>query len=122
METHKIYPSYLTESSLSENKINVWAKYLAFVDSQSSYSLAWWIGSLSLQSILLPLTFLFVYSWGGPALPSLAISMTCFFTNVISNMGGASFRFRFNSFLISLIIHVALIVTTIILTSQGNMP
>ena len=117
METQKIYSSYLIESEVKTHNSNLWEKYLAFVDSQSGYSLAWWIGSLLLQSIILPLTFLLVYTWNGPTLPFLAISMVCFFTNVISNMGGAPFRFRFNSFLLSVIIHAVIIITTIVMTS-----
>lgn len=115
METHNLYPSFLADSRPEDHKSNLWHRYLNFVDSQSQFSLPWFIGALLLQSVLLPLTFLFVYMWNGPALTFLTISMACFFTNVISNMGGASFRFRFNSFVISLIVHLFLILRTLIL-------
>jgi uncharacterized membrane protein len=118
METHKLHPSFLTEETTTvAHSNNLLTNYLSFVDSQSEYSLAWWIGSLTLQSMILPLTFLFIYTWNGPVVPFLGISMVCFFANVIANMGGASFRFRFNSFLISLLVHAAMIVSTIILTT-----
>jgi hypothetical protein len=119
METHRLYPSFLTESNTTESHGNIlWKKYLNFVESQSEYSLAWWMCSLLLQGVLLPLTFLFVYMWNGPVLSFLAISMVCFFTNVIANMGGASFRFRFNSFVLSVIIHAMMIIITAILALQ----
>ncbi len=65
--------------------------------------------------ILVPLTFLLVYSLGGPVLPFLFISMSCFFINVIANMGGARFRISFGTLLISLMVHAALAITTLLL-------
>lgn len=95
----------------------LWAKYISFVDSQEPNALAWWLGSLLLQGcILVPLTFLLVYSLGGPVSPFLFISMVCFFINVIANMGGAAFRHTFNSLVLSIIIHLAMIITTVIIT------
>lgn len=115
MATHKISTPLVYHTT--HQSTGIWSKYLSFVDSQKPNSVAWWLGSLMLHGcILVPLTFLLVYSLGGPTLPFLFISMISFFINVIANMGGAPFRFTFNSFVLSLAIHITMAVTTILLT------
>jgi len=115
MNTHRISTEFPIDSSeIHAYNNNLWLKYLSFVDSQKEYAAAWWIGSLMLQSILVPLTFLFVWSLNGHSLPFLFISMVCFFINVIANMSGAAFRFIFNSFILSIAIHALIIITTVI--------
>lgn len=93
----------------------VWKKYVAFVDSQESNTMLWWLGSLMLHGCLLvPLTFLYVYHMDGPSMPFLFISLISFFINVVANMGGAGFRFRFNSFMFSILAHGLMALTTLI--------
>lgn len=109
MITQKIPTSLIFESSI-ETGSNLWEKYLSFVDSQKANSVAWWLGSLLFQGCLLvPLTFLLVYSLDGPTASFLFISMILFFINVVANMGGAAFRTTFNSFIISIVIHMVMI-------------
>lgn len=92
-----------------------WTKYLAYVDTQKPYSMGWWLLSLMLHGcILVPLTFLLVYSLNGPTLTFLGISMSLFFINVIANMGGAPFRFTFSSFLVSLALHAAMVLSVLL--------
>ncbi|HEY1010406.1 MAG: hypothetical protein ACO1NS_08100 [Daejeonella sp.] len=116
MATHKISTSFISTSIPDHTQKEGFAsKYLDFVDGQKANSIAWWLGSLLLHGcILVPLTFLFVYSTGGPTGLFLTISMVAFFVNVIANMGGAGFRFTFNSLVVSVIIHLVMIVLTII--------
>lgn len=116
MATHKISTSFLSNSIPARTETSGFISgYTSFVDSQKVNSVAWWLGSLMLHGcILVPLTFLFVYSAGGPAGLFLAISMTAFFVNVIANMGGAGFRFTFNSLVVSVILHLIMIAVTIV--------
>lgn len=122
METHKHIPHTSPASfnyhSAGETYANgVWAKYLAFVDSQKSNAVAWWLGSLMIHGcILVPLSFLLVYSFGGPTLAFLFISMSLFFINFIANMGSAAFRFTFNSFMLSIAIHILMALIVILNT------
>jgi hypothetical protein len=114
METHKIFSSFLNDSASVDDHNNLWHKYFSFVDSQKDYAAAWWICTLILQGVLVPITFLIVWSLNGASVPFLFISMLCFFINVIANMSGASFRFIFNSFMLFVLIHAFLIIVTVI--------
>ncbi|MEJ7694511.1 hypothetical protein, partial [Daejeonella sp.] len=99
MATHKNIPhrnpasfNYQTAGQTLTN--GVWEKYLSFVDSQKPNAVAWWVGSLMIHGcILVPITFLVTYSFGGPAGAFLFISMCLFFINMIANMGSSAFRF-----------------------------
>lgn len=114
MTTHEIQTSLTFESSVGTGS-NLLQKYLLFVDSQKANSVAWWLGSLLLQGCLLvPLTFLLVYSLDGPTATFLFISMILFFINVVANMGGAAFRTTFNTFVISIAMHVVMVSLTVL--------
>ncbi|WP_411275472.1 hypothetical protein [Daejeonella sp.] len=109
--------SYRTPAAFNYQSANqiaspgIWDKYLSFVDTQKPYAIAWWLGSLMLHGcILIPINFLLVYSFDGPTATFLFISMTLFFINVIANMGSAAFRFTFNSFVLSIAIHLLMII------------
>jgi hypothetical protein len=116
MATHKISSTFFLQSETTTS--TAWSKYLAFVDTQTVNAVAWWLGSLLLHGcILVPLTFLLVYSMNGPALLFLFISMVAFFVNVIANMGGAAFRFTFNSLIFSIILHVMMVMATLAMVS-----
>lgn len=107
MATYKIHTLTFDESI--ETTPSLWGKYVSFVDSQKTNAVGWYLGSLLIQGCLLvPLTFLLVYSLSGPAALFLFISMISFFVTVIANMGGAGFRMTFNSFVVSIAIHLAM--------------
>jgi hypothetical protein len=116
MATHKISSTFIPNTYSSRTQTpGILSKYFSFVDSQKANSIAWWLGSLLLHGcILVPLTFLFVYSSGGPAALFLMISMGAFFVNVIANMGGAGFRFTFSSLVLSVILHAIMVALTLI--------
>lgn len=111
METHKNIShkgqTAFTYHSTENYTIGIWEKYRLFVESQKPNAIGWWLGSLMLHGcILVPITFLLVYSLNGPTIPFLFISMSLFFINVIANMGGAAFKVTFNSFMLSIAIHL----------------
>ncbi len=115
MATHRNFSSqkqssFSYDSSTQRREDGLMAKYNTFVDSEKPRAIAWWLGSLMLHGcILVPLTFLLAYSLNGPTLPFLFISLVLFFINVIANMGSASFRFTFNSLVLSIAIHVLMV-------------
>lgn len=119
LQTNKSSASFSYNSSVVQNhSVGLLAKYYKFVDLERPRAVVWWLGSLMLHGcILVPLTFLLVYSLNGPTVLFLTISMTMFFINVIANMGSASFRFTFNSLVLSLVIH-GLMVATVLIASQ----
>lgn len=113
MATQRINAPLVFQASINQDK-NVWQKYLAYVDSQSSNSMTWWLASLMIHGCLLvPVTFLVVYSLNGPSMTFLFISLICFFINIVANMGGAGFRFTFNTFMFSIGVHIAMVLATL---------
>lgn len=112
--THKAAAAYNNHTANTPS-VSLFDRYLAFVDSQKPNAVGWWLGSLMLHGcILVPISFLLVYSLGGPTLPFLFISMTLFFINFIANMGGAGFRFTFNTFILSIGIHMLMALTVLV--------
>lgn len=119
MDTHKNI-SHRTPVPLNYNTADhtltkgVWERYVSFVDSQKPFAIAWWLGSLMIHGcILVPVTFLLAYTFDGPTTSFLFMSMCLFFINVIANMGSAAFRFTFNSFMISIAIHLLMVFTVL---------
>jgi hypothetical protein len=113
MATHKISSSIVFAES-SEQSSGFWAKYAAYAKTQEPNAVAWWVGSLFIHGgILVPLTFLLVYTLEGPTPLFLGISLICFFVNFIANMGGASFKFTFNSFVFSLLVHIVMVASVL---------
>ncbi|SKB29763.1 hypothetical protein [Daejeonella lutea] len=115
--SHKGQTTFTYQTKENYSSIGIWEKYNAFVDTQKPNAIGWWLGSLMLHGcILVPISFLLVYSLGGPTIPFLFISMSLFFINVIANMGGAAFKVTFNSFMLSIAIHILMALTVILNT------
>jgi len=113
MATHKI-SSQTVFNDLTQERTGFWAHYASFAKRQEPYAVAWWVGSLFIHGcFLVPLTFLLVYSLDGPTPLFLGISLICFFVNFIANMGGASFKFTFNSFAFSLFVHILMVASVL---------
>lgn len=94
--------------------INLWTKYLAFADGQTENRLAWFLVSIILHAtILVPLTFILVYSLNGYVIPCLAVSMIVFFANIVANMSGANTRSTIFLFGLSLLIHSVILIITV---------
>lgn len=112
MATHKIQTLGLNISVETKSPLKA---YMSFVDSQKGNSMIWWLASLMVHGcILVPLTFLYVYHMDGPSVPFLFISLISFFINIVANMGGAAFRFTFNSLVFSVLIHGLMALITLI--------
>ena len=116
LPTQKASASFTYNSTVEHARDNgIIAKYHSFVDFEKPRAVVWWLGSLMLHGcILVPLTFLLVYSLKGPTLPFLFISLALFFINVIANMGSSSFRFTFNSLVLSIAIHIVMVATVLL--------
>ncbi|QNK61901.1 hypothetical protein H7F33_15245 [Pedobacter sp. PAMC26386] len=93
---------------------SLWSKYLNFADTQQPNHLGWFLVSIVLHATLLvPLTFVLVYSLDGYVLPCLAISMLVFFANIVANMSSASTRVTIGLFYFSLLIHAMILLVTV---------
>ena len=89
-------------------------RYFQFADGQQKNHLGWFLVSILLHATLLvPLTFVAVYYLGGYVVPCLAVSMSIFFANIVSNMSGMTTRTTIFIFGLSLLIHVSILLITI---------
>lgn len=94
--------------------VSLYTRYLNFADTQKENHLGWFLVSIILHAtILVPLTFVVVYSLGGHVLPCLATSMVIFFANIVANMSGMTTRFTIFIFGLSLFIHLAILLITV---------
>ncbi|SDZ95154.1 hypothetical protein [Pedobacter hartonius] len=94
--------------------ISLWTKYITFADGQKENRLAWFLVSLILHAtVLVPLTFILVYSLGGYVIPCLATSMVIFFANIVANMSGANTRSTIFLFGLSLLVHCLILIITV---------
>lgn len=82
-------------------------KYNAFADSQKSNHTLWFLLSLMIHGVfLVPMIGVLTYFYTGAAGPAfLAISLICFFTSLIANMGGSGIRTTLICFAASAAIH-----------------
>jgi len=94
---------------------SLWTKFITFADGQQKNRLAWFLVSLILHAtMLVPVTFILVYSLDGYVIPSLAVSMIIFFANIVANMSGANTRSTIFLFGLSLVVHSAILIITIL--------
>jgi hypothetical protein len=114
MATHSIYSASLTDKAVVE-KINFITRFNAFADGQQNWAIAWWFAALGgIGGFVLPITFLIVYSLGGPVIPFLAISMVSFFACIIANMAGMGIRSSLATLFFSLGLHILMILATVL--------
>lgn len=88
------------------NNTGFWTKYLEFADNQRSNRTLWFFISLMVHAtVFLPLPILLVGYFDAPV-GLIAITMICFFTNFVANMGGSGIRTTLTCFLASSVIHL----------------
>jgi hypothetical protein len=86
--------------------LNLVARFNHFADSQKQSHTLWFFLVLMVHGVLfLPLPAVLSYYYDAPV-AVLAVTMTCFFTNLIANMGGAGIRATLLFFGGSILLHV----------------
>lgn len=110
MATLKTTPAHWTTTNNRKTiHTSTWTKYLNFVDKQKDNRTLWFLLSLGIHAtILLPLPLILIGFFNAP-IAFLGITMLCFFTNFVMNMGGSGIRATFTSFMVSIIIHLGMI-------------
>lgn len=97
-----------TVSLTSNERTSIFSKYLAFLDGQHNRTL-WFLIALSVQAtVTLPLPLALIGYFNAPV-ACLGITMLCFFTTFVTNMGGSGIRTTLTCFLVSMAIHVAMV-------------
>jgi hypothetical protein len=87
-------------------QFNLWAKFTHFADSQKSNHTLWFFVVLVVHGVFfLPLPAVLMYYFEAPIVV-LAITMICFFTNLIATMGGAGIRTALFVFAASIALHI----------------
>ncbi|WP_448697540.1 hypothetical protein ACFGVR_12675 [Mucilaginibacter sp. AW1-3] len=98
-----------TQDSSIKQSFNLWTWYTAFADGQAANRTLWFFISLMVQGVvLLPIPAVLIYYYNAP-ITVLFITMVCFFTSFIANMGGAGIRTTLLCFAVSIMLHVGMI-------------
>jgi len=98
----------------NNNKANLRTKFSQFADGQKENRTLWFFINLVVHGVLfLPLPAVLMYYFDAPG-AVLAITMCCFFTNLIANMGGAGIRSTMLLFFASITIHLLMILIAVI--------
>lgn len=89
-------------------KFNPWAKFMTFADSQKNSHTLWFFIVLMVHGVFfLPLPAVLMFYFNAPA-AVLAVTMVCFFTNLIATMGGAGIRTALTVFAASILLHIVM--------------
>lgn len=87
---------------------------MAFTEKQHRNQTLWFFLTLVIHGVLvLPVPAVLIYYFNAPDWV-LAITMLCFFANLIANMGGAGIKASIGFFMGSLLIHVLLILAFVL--------
>lgn len=96
--------------NVTAQEITLWQRYLAYADKQAGNRTLWFFITLLVHGVLiLALPAVLIYYYNAPVW-ILGITMTCFFANLIANMGGAGIRTTLSFFYASVLIHLIMIV------------
>ena len=94
------------EERTERKGLNLWTKYLEFAENQQENRTLWFWLSLMVHGVFfLPLPAALLYYYDAPTWV-LAVTMVCFFTNIIANMGGAGIRATITLFFVSIVLQI----------------
>ncbi|RVU02848.1 hypothetical protein EOD41_02620 [Mucilaginibacter limnophilus] len=115
MATIKTFaPATFTTTPVETTHINLWAKFMAFADSQKQNHTLWFFLVLLVHGVfILPLPAVLTYYFNASGWV-LGVTMVSFFTNIIANMAGGSIRTTLTVFAASVAIHLILVLMFII--------
>ncbi len=100
--------SWMAENH-TEGNFNLWAKFMAYADSQKPNHTLWFFITLIGQGVLfLPIPAVLMYYYDAN-ISVLAVTMVCFFTTIIANMGGEGIRTTLTLLAASVFIHIAMV-------------
>lgn len=93
----------------ANQKVSLWNKLVSFAANQKRNYTLWFFLTLVVHGVLiLPVPAVLIYYFHAPD-AVLAITMMCFFINIVANMGGAGIKTTIGFFAGSLLIHLTLI-------------
>ncbi|UEG55309.1 hypothetical protein LLH06_10090 [Mucilaginibacter daejeonensis] len=106
--------NWILNDTADAQETNLWTRLASFADGQKQNHTLWFFVILVVHGVLfLPLPAVLMYYFDAPA-AVLAITMVCFFTNLIANMGGAGIRAALALFGVSVLLHLAMALIFII--------
>lgn len=105
--------SWMAENH-TEGNFNLWAKFMAYADSQKPNKTLWFFITLIGQGVLfLPIPAVLMYYYDAN-IAVLAITMVCFFTTIIANMGGEGIRTTLTLLAASVLIHITMVLAVVL--------
>lgn len=109
MATLNTTAAWTITPAAAETKTTLWSKIVDFATNQKQNHTLWFFLTLVIHGVLvLPVPAMLIYYFNGPEV-ILAITMVCFFVNIIANMGGAGIKTTLAVFAGSVLIHLAMI-------------
>ncbi|PTQ98218.1 hypothetical protein C8P68_103379 [Mucilaginibacter yixingensis] len=107
-------PAVWTAQMSTEEKVTVWTKLVNFVATQKQNHTLWFFINLVVQGVLvLPIPVALIYYFNAPDWV-LAVTMICFFANIIVNMGGEGIKTTIGFFAASIAIHLIMILAFVL--------
>jgi hypothetical protein len=101
-------PVRWTNTEAQKVNTNIWKKWMTFTDSQEPNQAMWFTVSLIFQGVFfLPLPAVLTYYFYAPVY-LLIVTLSMFFINLISGMGGSGIRVTLTLFALSVLVHMAM--------------
>ena len=98
----------------AHSEITLWGRFMNFTEAQSTSHTLWFFITLMVHGVLvLPVPAVLIYYFNAPVWV-LGVTMTCFFANIIANMGGSGIKTTITLFLGSLLIHLVMILAFVL--------
>lgn len=106
--------NHTTRTNHTTHNLNLWDKFMAYADSQKPNHTLWFFITLIGQGVLfLPIPAVLMYYYDAN-ITVLAITMVCFFTTIIANMGGEGIRTTLTLLAASVLIHIVMVLTVVL--------
>lgn len=101
-------PARWANTETQKTHTNIWKKWMTFTDTQAPNQTLWFTVSLIFQGVLfLPLPAVLTYYYNAPVY-LLIITLSLFFINLISGMGGSGIRVTLSLFALSVLVHITM--------------
>jgi len=93
---------------INHKKTTFWQKWHALEDTQAERKTMWFTLSLIVQGIFLPIPVYLIFYHHAPVFLAI-LSLMLYFSNMIAGMGGDRIRVTISIFVISVLMHLAMV-------------
>lgn len=106
--------AWTVEERAEQTPVSLWQRYTAYADGQAANRTLWFFITLLVHGVLiLALPAVLVYYYNA-SVAVVAVTLICFFANLIANMGGAGIRVTLGFFFASILINTLMALVVIL--------